>query len=694
MEKMKNKRSPPSRPRLPTQSMFKLRNGTSHSSLRIGEYDQEPDSLHSERDISSEDSPPEKPVNGKHTSILPSQVPSHLLMISILEHLCQMYAQDAEQGKKLFQAITEQLVKHHYVAPPTVLDEMKNIRSQYRFFMNNMMKAAMLKISQTPALPSSGSTCSLPGLRHQISFVSADEMLQMQTSRYNSEFTEICKIGKGGFGAVYKARHNLDGRMYAIKKIKFRHSKPEVWMRVLREVKALASLQHGNIVGYNAAWLEYATNFGAECGDRTPSSGADLSFQPKSKDTDDSVVFASMDTGEGINLVVQNSVSVSTSYNPSFRGLHVEELDASESEGICKACLLDERSQEEEGGPPTGLVKKPPKHSCAKKFFDTEFTGTYSSLQATGTVDRGRAWEVVDTNGVFWNRQLRVKRSISYDHMPFPVEKDEKNENFDFSVSLYIQMELCSLTLKDWLQQRNQKCTDQKDLEDYSIYNMKIFKQILKGVYFIHSNGLIHRDLKPRNIFLHEPELRVKIGDFGLAKDDLVKESDDILLTPSPVDLYDEFVWEKHTSGVGTSTYAAPEQLEGTLYNYKSDVYSLGVILFEMFHTFQTEMEKFHCMDKLRKNKELDQEFLQSWSLHADFVRRMTSTLPGERPSVREILDSELVLTKDQIIQNLRKTHKDKDDEIQRLKAEIEERDRQLNKIRNKLGNVPNLCDR
>lgn len=63
----------------------------------------EPDSVQSEREISSEDSPPEKPVNGKHTSILPSQVPSHLLMISILEHLCQMYGQDAEQGKKLFQ---------------------------------------------------------------------------------------------------------------------------------------------------------------------------------------------------------------------------------------------------------------------------------------------------------------------------------------------------------------------------------------------------------------------------------------------------------------------------------------------------------------------------------------------------------------------------------------------------------------
>lgn len=52
---------------------------------------------------------------------------------------------------------------------------------------------------------------------------------------------------------------------------------------------------------------------------------------------------------------------------------------------------------------------------------------------------------------------------------------------------------------------------------------------------------------------------------------------------------------------------------------FQSDVYSLGVILFEMFHTFQTEMEKFHCMDKLRKDKELDQEFLQSWPLHVSF---------------------------------------------------------------------------
>jgi hypothetical protein len=47
-----------------------------------------------------------------------------------------------------FPVISEQLVQHQYVSPFTVLDEMKSIRAQYRFFMNHILKAAMLKVSQ------------------------------------------------------------------------------------------------------------------------------------------------------------------------------------------------------------------------------------------------------------------------------------------------------------------------------------------------------------------------------------------------------------------------------------------------------------------------------------------------------------------------------------------------------------------
>lgn len=44
------------------------------------------------------------------------------------------------------------------------------------------------------------------------------------TQRYASEFEELGKIGKGGFSTVYKARHRLDGRLYAIKKIRIKPS--------------------------------------------------------------------------------------------------------------------------------------------------------------------------------------------------------------------------------------------------------------------------------------------------------------------------------------------------------------------------------------------------------------------------------------------------------------------------------------
>lgn len=47
-----------------------------------------------------------------------------------------------------------------------------------------------------------------------------------------------------------------------------------------------------------------------------------------------------------------------------------------------------------------------------------------------------------------------------------------------------------------------------------------------------------------------------------------------------------------HTSGVGTQAYGAPEQLLHGIIDEKSDVYSLGIVLFELFHPFTTAMER------------------------------------------------------------------------------------------------------
>src|SRR4029453_13086122 len=85
---------------------------------------------------------------------------------------------------------------------------------------------------------------------------------------------------------------------------------------------------------------------------------------------------------------------------------------------------------------------------------------------------------------------------------------------------------------------------------------------------FAHSLGIVHRDLKPANIVGHEfsPGERVyKLVDFGLAN---IRESDETRLTGP-----NEFL--------GTIAYASPEQLTGGVIDTRSDIYSLGAVVFE-----------------------------------------------------------------------------------------------------------------
>ena len=57
-----------------------------------------------------------------------------------------------------------------------------------------------------------------------------------------------------------------------------------------------------------------------------------------------------------------------------------------------------------------------------------------------------------------------------------------------------------------------------------------------------------------------------------------------------------------HTARVGTHLYMSPEQMNGQNYNYKVDIYSLGIILFELLFPFSTEMERVVALTNLRKS--------------------------------------------------------------------------------------------
>lgn len=92
----------------------------------------------------------------------------------------------------------------------------------------------------------------------------------------------------------------------------------------------------------------------------------------------------------------------------------------------------------------------------------------------------------------------------------------------------------------------------------------KIFEQVLAGFSYAHRKGIVHRDIKPSNIIL-QPDDTPKILDFGIAK---IVEGD-MKLT-------------RTGTRMGSVVYMSPEQVMGRDVDYRSDIYSLGITLFEM----------------------------------------------------------------------------------------------------------------
>jgi serine/threonine protein kinase len=146
------------------------------------------------------------------------------------------------------------------------------------------------------------------------------------------------------------------------------------------------------------------------------------------------------------------------------------------------------------------------------------------------------------------------------------------NHSIEKSYVLFIQMELCFLTLKDAIEKINnelkQKIFPRMTRVGYYIA-CELMIELFEGVNYLHKlvPAVIHRDLKPSNILISfgTNGRFVKIADFGLST---LHEEDD----------------QSHTIGTGTKRYMAPEVETKRKYDTRSDIYSLGLILKYVFN--------------------------------------------------------------------------------------------------------------
>ena len=148
-----------------------------------------------------------------------------------------------------------------------------------------------------------------------------------------------------------------------------------------------------------------------------------------------------------------------------------------------------------------------------------------------------------------FNREAKAVTSLSHPNIVSIYDVENEGE-FYYLILEYVE----GMTLKDYMIKNPR-------LPIETIVH--IAKQIASGLSHAHQNGIIHRDIKPQNILMNE-NLTCKITDFGIAR------------------AYGDTTLTQTNQMLGTVYYLSPEQARGNVATAQSDIYSLGILIFEM----------------------------------------------------------------------------------------------------------------
>uniref|UniRef100_A0AAY5L7W1 non-specific serine/threonine protein kinase n=1 Tax=Esox lucius TaxID=8010 RepID=A0AAY5L7W1_ESOLU len=187
-------------------------------------------------------------------------------------------------------------------------------------------------------------------------------------------------------------------------------------------------------------------------------------------------------------------------------------------------------------------------------------------------------------------------------------------KSFQESTSLYIVMEYCDGgdLMKKISMQRGLLFTEEQILD--------WFVQICLGLKHIHDRKILHRDIKAQNIFLTKNGMKAKLGDFGIAR--MLNNTMELARTC-----------------VGTPYYLSPEICENRPYNNKTDVWSLGCVLYELCtlrHPFEGSNLRQLVM-KICRGRYNPVSTRYSYELRL-LVTQLFKVSPRDRPSVTSVL--------------------------------------------------------
>ena len=383
-------------------------------------------------------------------------------------------------------------------------------------------------------------------------------------SHYESSFQQLRLLGRGGFGRVYHVYNIFDKKEYAVKKIplspglsqRYKESGHQELENVLREVQALAQLEHNNVVRYHATWIEEPKHI--------PEAFA--LYQHRSQ-----------------SLTVQARKLISDRPAHSRSSVHL-----------------------------------PPPPTKAPDASDGVVFGSDSQTISSVRDVEGMAVPIWSANGTDREPSSARVSEIFTDGNARPSLP--QNSVIDESVYvLHVQMSVYPTTFAQYLAPPStlgRSSVLSKGHCFHLVPALRLLMGILCGLQYIHARGLIHRDIKPSNIFISSLDLATaelipdgyhdvgscagcpksnpffvnpRIGDFGLVAE--LARDDDATSDGSN---------RRPNKLVGTEYYRPAHQPE---VDEKIDVFALGVMLIELLWPCLTSTERMHVLRDVQKGK-------------------------------------------------------------------------------------------
>eukprot|EP00927_Polykrikos_kofoidii_P019812 TRINITY_DN19292_c0_g1_i1.p1 TRINITY_DN19292_c0_g1~~TRINITY_DN19292_c0_g1_i1.p1 ORF type:complete len:650 (-),score=90.95 TRINITY_DN19292_c0_g1_i1:186-2135(-) len=414
---------------------------------------------------------------------------------------------------------------------------------------------------------------------------------QIMPSCFKHEFEPLELLGRGGFGEVWRCRCRKDQKEYAVKAVHYCTNAVDGGQfesRVIREARMWASMSdHPNIVTCSRAWVEVE--------------GVGVSDGLSSRAT------------EGGNPTL--GPSEFTGQAPSGWEEVIGDADSS-------FCTTSDSSQDVADG---GIFFEEPSQPP-----EVDVQDIVEAPQDTASPHHDQRASKVRRLG--WGKGCKQ----------WPDQK----------ATLYIQVELCSkVTLQTWISRRNAAVTAPGGVSREESWRWAgdacdIFFQCVAALAHLHRGHCAHRDIKPPNV-LFAQDGSVLLADFGLAK----HVGGPQLTSGLPTGEFCETAESSRSlamgqtplctrSGIGTPSYASPEQLVGGVYGVETDIFALGMLSAELLCPVSTQMERAALFQDLRHGRQLPQSVKASFPTAANLLMAMTSPVPSLRPCADDLLQA------------------------------------------------------